>query len=284
MIQINLLDPTQARSRTRPAGGARKATGGGGGSAFGALLVMLTVALMVVLNVGVGWTFYCNVNKAGDEARRLRTEIKSVEDEIAKHKGDSDEVAQFEQVLRNQKEVLSTLDPPDRVLWCEKINMLSALVPRDVFLSDVEIKEVVKMVATEASRKAHAKWEELPKNKRGAEPEVVLHPVIHYDVTITGLATGRDSVEQFDNVLAFHKAMTGYQAANAQGGAIRFMDGFVDNVDFGLIEATTYEGVPVNKFVFKLRTESQGGEAPAAKTPTSLAEAKSRVQKVASAE
>jgi Tfp pilus assembly protein PilN len=251
MIRINLLDsPTQNRARPTGSGAA--------GQPLGTLVIVLTVALMLGVNGIVGGTLFQKVDRAGDEARHLRAEIKKVENQIAQHYETSDQVRQFQEVLGNQKEVLRTLDPPDRILWCEKINMLAALIPKDVFLSDIEVSEVVEMVETEQSRQAHQKWESTDKRQRGQEPETVKKPVIHYEIALTGLATGRDSVEQFDNVLAFHRAMTNYQVAAAPGKAHRFMDGFVSNVDFGSIEATTYEGAPVNKFVFKLRTLSQG--------------------------
>lgn len=256
MIQINLLDQAQARGRTRPAR-QRKSTGGGG-STFGTLVVLLTVALVLAGNAGLGWTLYRKVATAAEEPAALRRQIKQVEDKIAQTAGASEQVKAFEEVLNNQREVLRTLDPEDRILWSEKLNMLAALIPRDVFLSDIEIVEVVELVETEESIRQRQAWQKLDAKKRGPEPAVVQRPVIHYDVRLEGLATGRDSVAQFDNVLAFHRAMTSYEMTTPTGEKRRFMDGFVDNVDFNLIEATTYEGAPVNKFIFKLRTVNQG--------------------------
>jgi hypothetical protein len=259
MIQINLLDQTQARNRTRRTG-PTPGGGGGQGSIFGSLVVFWVALFMVGANGYVGWTLYQKVSSSGDEARRLRAEIADVEKQIATHQEKSEVIRNFQSVLTNQKEVLRTLDPADRILWCEKVNMLSGLIPQDVFVSDVDIVEVVELIETEQSRKAREKWEAQPKNKRADAPEIVKKPVIHYKVTMTGLATGRDSVVQFDNVLAFHKAMMAHQQTMADGTVRRFMDGFVQNVEFGMIESTTYEGVPVNKFVFNLRTVNQGEE------------------------
>src|SRR5690606_10492980 len=139
-----------------------------------------------------------------------------------------------------------------------KINMLANLVPANVFLTEVKVQEQVEMVETEASRLAREKWENTDKKDRGEQPEAVRRPVIHYDLTISGMAPGRDSTQMFDNALEFHRAMIAPQMVDTDGLTRRFMDGFVNNLDVGSIEADVHEGQRVNKFVFKLRTEDVG--------------------------
>lgn len=258
MIQINLLDQTQSRGRSRRAGAAK--SGGGSSSGIGGVVVAIVALGMVALNGGVAWTCYKTVHDAGEDARVAKGKLKTIEDQIAATYQSSEQIRTFEQVVNNQKEVLETLDPPDRVLWCEKINMLANLIPTKVFVSKIEVVEAVEMIETKESIEARKKWEAEDKEKRGPEPEAVKRPVIHYDIAVTGLATGESNVEQFDNVMAFHKAIISHEWTDDYGAKHRFMDGFVDNVDFGVIEATNYDGVPVNQFVFKLRTLNQGGE------------------------
>jgi cytochrome b len=264
MIRINLLDASQAKGRR----GARARAATGGGNPAGALVVAVAVVLTLVIDGGVGWTLYQRVTRAGEHARQLSADIRAIDAKIAERSQSSEQTLRYQQVLNNQKEVLRTLDPDDRILWCEKLNMLAALVPQNVFLTDIDVSEVVDMVENTLLRQAHERWLTLDQKKRGAEPEVIKKPVIHYDMTLTGLAIGHDSAEQFANVMAFHRAITTYRApAGADGKTRRFMDGFDPTVNFGSIEATTYEDASVNKFVFKLRTLNQGEDAAAAPAP-----------------
>ena len=149
MIQINLLDQSQAKNRTRR---ARVGGGGGANGSTGNLIVAVAALAMLALNGGVAWTAFQKVYSAGDEARNLSRKIRTVENQIAKSYQSSQQIRDFEEVVNNQKEVLRTLDPPDRILWCEKINMLANLIPSNVFVSQIDINEVVVMVETDQSR------------------------------------------------------------------------------------------------------------------------------------
>jgi hypothetical protein len=79
--------------------------------------------------------------------------------------------------------------------------------------------------------------------------------VISHTLTLKGVATGGDHVEQFDNVIKFHDALMAYETTNALGEPARFMDSFSKDIRFVSIDAVLYEGVPVNQFTFDLRTE-----------------------------
>jgi hypothetical protein len=177
----------------------------------------------------------------------------------------ADQIKQYREIVANQMDVLRSLDPPDRILWCEKINMLANLIPQNVFLAEVKIQENVKMVETEQSKAAREKWEKSKNKEKIKEPPMVQKPVINYDVHLTGLGLGKDNVEQMQNVTAFHRAITEYTETDEKGTR-HFMDGFANNIEFESVEATVYEGTPVNKFIFKLTTKPMGEDSSAKAT------------------
>ena len=267
MITINLLDHSNPKGRPgKPAApGARSSSGGGGG-----FLTILTLVIAVGLNGAAGYVGFSHYSQARERFTAVKVEHEKVKAEIAAKETEAESVRKYREVVANQLDVLNSLDPPDRILWAEKLNMLSGLVPTNVFLAEVDVTEKVDMVETEQSKAARAKWQKMKKadKEKTKEPAIVTKPVISYVVKLTGLASGRDNVEQFDNMMKFHQAMTEYQMVGQGGETRRFMDSFNPNIEFEKVEATVYEGVPVNQFVFKLTTRPMGQdtEKPAAET------------------
>jgi hypothetical protein len=160
------------------------------------------------------------------------------------------------EVLNNQWELLQALDPPDRILWAEKLDMLANLMPANVFLTDIVVHENLVEVETESSIRARRKWE--ANDKKGPRPPVRKKPIITYVLNIKGLATGSDNVEQFDNVLKFHQALVNHQYVDDKDVKRRFMEGFNPNIEFESVRATLYQGFPVNEFSFRMRTIPSG--------------------------
>lgn len=260
MIRINLLDQGTIKGsrpgKAAPLGASRSSSAGGGGS----MLVMLVAIGMLAINGAAFFYAWGNVQASNRRVSAIETKVASVKKEIGLKEQEAAQLQHYREVLANQMDVLRSLDPTDRILWCEKINMLANLIPANVFIAEVKISEDVKMVETEQSKKARETWAKSKSKTKGKEPEVVTRPVISYVVRLTGLALGKDNVEQFNNVLAFHKAMTEHELVGRNGAKVRFMDNFNENIEFESVEATLYEGTPVNKFIFKLTTKPMGEE------------------------
>jgi Tfp pilus assembly protein PilN len=250
MIKINLLPQNAQKGRGAALSPAVNQ---------GRLIVMLTITLMVLLNGAALYGALHSVMVAKADLADVQAKHDLVNDQIQKRMNEAEQVRKYREVVTNQMDVLKSLDPPDRILWCEKLNMLSNLIPPDVFLSEIQISEQVEMIETEASKAARTKWQSAEK-KIGMEPAPVKRPVISYLMKLTGLALGKDNVEQFNNVMKFHSALTIYAMPDPKGKPHRFMDGFSPNIDLGSIEATVYEGAPVNQFIFTLRTQTMGAE------------------------
>jgi len=278
MIQINLLEQNATRRKPGARAAAAPSSGGmGGGSAAGSTLIMLAALLMLGLNGSIGWMVYQSWDASYQKYDTARVKRDKLKAEIAKKQNDSDRIREYREVLNNQMDVLKTLDPPDRILWSEKFNMLANLVPANVFLSKIEIQENVVMVETQGSIAAREKWEKGDQKLRGAQPEKVMKPVISYGVKITGLGLGKDNVEQLNNALNFQRAMTEYKQTDPLGKSRRFMDGFNSNIDFESVEATAYEGEAVNKFIFKLTTVPVGGSPEDTKARDAAVKGKTQV-------
>lgn len=264
MIQINLLDQPGAKTTkvSSAAGSAFSAPAKPSGSPAVTVVVLLLAGVLLVVNAGAAYFAYSNVLQSENSLEQVKNSQKKLKDEIAHKMSQAEQIRHYREVVSNQMDVLRSLDPPNRILWCEKINELSDLMPPKVFLSEIKVTENSKMVETQQSKDARANWEKSPKKSKLPPPPVVQKPVISYDVFVTGLALGRDNVEQMKNVTAFHKALIENSGVDASGKPIHFMDGFNDNIEFESLEATLYEGTPVNKFVFKLTTKPSGEDSP----------------------
>lgn len=276
MIQINLLPENDKKGRApKKAGGMTLEAGPGQGGNVLVAVVALAVASVVG---GAGYFSWNTVHQAQMATRKLEAEKKEVATQIAGLSDQAKEIQHLREVFNNQWEVLQSLDPPDRILWSEKVNMLAHFIPADVFVSKLKLDEEIVEVELQSSIEARQKWEE--GGKKGTKPEVTKKPVINYTLRITGQATGADNVEQFDNVLKFHDAMKAYETVDNSGTKRSFMDCFNPDIEFENIQATLYEGFPVNQFTFKLRskpvspteptkeeTDSKAAKEPAKKTP-----------------
>lgn len=222
---------------------------------WGAILFMLLV------NFSAGFMAYQRVYQAGAQYDKVKQNYDFIKGQIDKKMSQAEQIRKYREVVTNQMDVLKSLDPPDRILWSEKVNMLASLIPANVFLSGVEVNENVEMVETEQSKIARTKWEKMEASKRPkVQPVSVKKPIIHYVMHLSGLSLGENNVEQMNNIMKFHNAMIAYESVDGKGVKRRFMDGFDPTIEFGPIEAADYEGTPVNKFIINLTTKKMGSD------------------------
>ena len=73
-----------------------------------------------------------------------KTEVAKLQAKVDKKRGEIGYLEAIEKIQRTQLEVLSNLDPPDRLLWSEKLNLVSDLKPKNLYLMEIEVKESVK--------------------------------------------------------------------------------------------------------------------------------------------
>jgi len=248
MIEINLLPENEKKGRKRKNAGAMLGSPAG----VEKYVVIGTGVIAALLVVVLGYGSVSKVAAAKGKFDSLQAENRALDKEVSELSDKAQEIREMRLVLDNQWEILQSLDPPNRVLWCEKIEMLSSLIPSDVFLTEVNIDENVVEVELESSIAARQEWEK--DGREGPKPQVVKKPIITYAFLLKGLTTGSNNIEQFDNVIKFHDALIGHEVKQASGETHRFMDNFNPNIEFETVEATLYEGVPVNEFIFRLKT------------------------------
>lgn len=278
MIQINLLPGTENKGKAKGKGPVKEGPSGG---AFEGFLILM-FGLVVFSAVGAaGYTSWSSVHEEKVKFERLDAQKKAVDKEVSTLSPQAKEIAHMRDVFNSQWEVLQSLDPPNRILWCEKINMLANLIPSDVFLTKLDLTEQVVDVETQASIDARTKWESA--GKKGEKPPVAKRPVISYTLRLTGIATGADNVEQFDNVIKFHDALIANESVDAKGAKHHFMDNFDPNISFETVQANLYEGQPVNQFTFRLQTKAIGGDPNATVKPIETQTAAAAAKKVAPA-
>ncbi len=254
MIEINLLPETERKGR---APSAKKGGAASGGSSGMEGIAVLAFAALVTVVVAAGGLFALSkVRAAEQQVAAKQSELKAVEKEIKKHAKEARQIRRMREVLNNQWELLQALDPPNRMLWAEKLDMLANLMPPNVFLTNVGVHENLVEVETESSIRNRRKWE--ANEKKGPRPPVRKKPIITYVLNLKGLTTGSDNVEQFDNVLKFHQALVNHQHVDDKGVKRSFMDGFNPNIEFESVRATLYQGFPVNEFSFRMRTIPSG--------------------------
>lgn len=254
MIQINLLEQA---SRNKKLSAVKRKMSSGGGPNLASLLILLAGVAVLAVDGVAGWLAFSAFNEARAEYVAIENEVATLQEEMDEKLSTASEIRKVRKVLNNQMEVLRSLDPTDRILWAEKMNMLARLVPEQVFLTEVEVSEEIKMRATEESRRALEAWEKTTEKERGEKPEVVKVPIIKHELQLTGLALGDDNVQQFNNMMKFHDAMMTFNTVDEKGVERRFMDGFEDEIEFNSVEAEVYHGKPVNKFSFVLKTVPQ---------------------------
>lgn len=252
MIEINLL-PDNDRSARK----SRKAAA----PSFGGREKFVVAAFAVVAfgSVGaIGFGSWNKVHQAKVDYMQLKAKQQKLEKEVAATSEKAQEIMELRRVFSDQLEILRSLDPPNRILWSEKIDMIADLMPSNVFLEEVRVEETVTEVELQSSIQARQEWEK--NGKEGPQPEVVKKPVITHTLVLSGVTTGADNVEQFDNVVKFHDALTNHKRVETDGTVRRFMDSFDPNVEFETVEATLHQGFPVHHFIFKLKTKAPTSE------------------------
>ena len=250
MIRINLLPDEMRKSGGRKtAAAAPKAPSANQANVF--------IALILIVALGAAGALFfwskSQVDAAQTTERELRNEQTRLQGEIDQLSPQAKKMRATMQKLEGQTAVLTALDPPQRVLWSQKLAYMSELIPADVFITRLEITENQQQVEIEESREAYEEWEDA--GREGEAPVIQTKPIVTYSVRIHGLASGETNVEQFDNVLRFHDALKAHRTTNREGETVAFMDQFNETIEVEYVEATLYKGeYPVNEFVFVLRT------------------------------
>ena len=182
MIKVNLLPQDVA-------GGVRSLSRSEGpGLSSGAVTALIMVLVYVGLSI-VGFWVVNHKIKSDNELKDAQRKQEGVKKEISlldkKYKALRNDRALFE----NQLEVLEALDPKERLLWCEKFNLLPELVPEGIFITRIKVDEEAKEVETMESLRRQKEWEQ--GGRKGTKPPSVKKPFIKQTMTIEGVVLCR---------------------------------------------------------------------------------------------
>ena len=238
MIKINLIPAELAGKKRREKFATPKPS----------LIVMLVIVGLFVLVVCEGLLAY-RAKAASEKALKAATsEQDEVKGKIDALEGEYKSLRDIKMLVANQIEILNSLNPTNRLLWSEKLNMLADLIPPNVYITDLLMTESVNNVETLESQQRRAEWEKA--GKKGTPPSVVKKPVIKQSLRITGITFAENSEKRLQLVLDFLNALQRYSYRTASGETQRFMDNFDDLIKIVKIPTVLVQGVEVSQFVF----------------------------------
>jgi len=235
MIRINLL-PHDAGSKKAAAKAG--AAAGAGGSALVTILIALIGLTLVGGSGYASWTIYSETTRLQNEDAELKKTVAKLEKQRdAAAKEYEDLRAKYEKAVAKIR-VLLMLDPPDRILFAEKLNMIADIRPDGIALTEVQLIENVEMIETSESvdkRKAYDKMKKEERQRLGltAKPQPIKVPNITQTLSIKGIAFDTVQAKRITDISDFRKNLESHFITTPTNSIRRFKDGFVDEVAFG---------------------------------------------------
>ena len=245
MIRINLLPPELTKSKKGRAKAFKAPSSG-------TPLVVIILIIAYIAAIGFSYSIVSDYMNRKQEIEDLRSERDKIQEEVEEKSKEFEELLELHSLLSNQVEILKALDPPGRLLWSEKLNMLADIAPKGVYLTNVQVTEQIKEVQTEQSRKRRQTW--LDNDKEGEEPPIIRKPVITQTLAISGVTWADNAEQRLQLIVRFHDAMKGYSRKGRGGNTRRFMDNFQDQIRIDPTYVDEVAGRTVNRFKLILRT------------------------------
>ena len=246
MIKVNLLPTDGAKGQKKRQIAAPKPS-------------IVVVLILAIVYLAVGTEVYVVAkNRLGmfnekkkkfDEKEKILKDIEDLEEQFEKLK-------EIKGLIYNQVEILRALKTSDRILWSEKINMLSAMIPENVYITKMKMKEKQEPIVTQESQEKIKEWETLPEDEKASipKPEPIFKPLITQTIIIDGISRGGSPEECLVCIVDFQKAMNSYKETRRDGTVSKFRDIF-DKIEMGDTYMSAVEDVEVRKFQFILTTQ-----------------------------
>lgn len=253
MIKINLLPPELIGKKKAKKISARPS------ASLTVYLILIPVYLITLL------ILYRVYDTKTSSKRELDQTTKKLE-KLKKDKSSQEEkfrdLKETFSLLNDQIEILRALDPPNRLLWSEKINMISELIPKGVFLTSIKVTEKVEQLETAESKKRQVEWNAQGKDKKGTPPEIVKKPVIRQTLEMEGITYSEKggSEERLALLVQFHQALKTFKWKNHYGEDRAFMDNFNPEIKFKDIQDSKVLDKEVSKFTFIITTKPFSAE------------------------
>ncbi len=248
MIKINLLPPELA--------GKKKAQriSTGPAPSFLSFLILIPVYL---ITLGIVYKIYDAKITSAKTVDNAQKKLERLKKQKVEQEQKFKDLKETYSILNDQIEILRSLDPPDRLLWSEKLNMLSELIPKGIFITSMKLSEKVEQIETAESKRRQVEWNAQGKNKKGPAPEVIKKPVARQTFEMSGVAyTDKPgSEEKLDLIVKFYQSLKDFQTTNHKGQVRKFMDNFNPKVNFKDLQETKILDRSVYKFTFIMTTK-----------------------------
>ena len=246
MIRINLLPPELTKAkRERP-----KIV-----SAPSSTTPVVVLVLVIVYIAVAAFAYWVYDAKRKDDAavEQLRIDRDNLKKEIEAKQEEFKELMELKTLLANQLEILNALNPPNRLYWSEKLNMLADLVPKGVYLTNINVTEQVIMQETDESKLRRKTWVEA--GEKGDPPPVIKKPVITQTLSLSGITWADDPEQRLQLIIRFHDSLKAYEMTGLKGKKRRFMDNFENLIRIAPTWVDTVAGREVNRFKLILKTK-----------------------------
>lgn len=263
MIKINLIAEAEAKPRR-----AARAP-----SQYSPLTILIAIAVAAAL---FGY-YYLGIkrplNARRQQASALKSEVdrltKSIEEKQQKVAG----LKELQDISESMLEIVNALDPEDRILWSEKLNQISDLVPDNVYITRIQLTEKVTKRETAASKRARAEWEAQQKGKRKGRrrgtvpgaPKPVYYPEIVHTLVITAIADSESENERLRLMNQFHDNLASGTNPKTKVQC-DFLKGFQKVINYGRYQQRLIGDREVAEFSFTLKTKPTSPKKSTKKT------------------
>lgn len=253
MIRINLLPVKDTKKRRTVAR-----------SAPSSQVSPLTILIIVLLAGVLGGYYYFMVRKPLIEKRDTRnTWVKKVDDlnsELKGLRGKVGSLKKLDAMSESMLDIVDALDPEDRILWSEKLNQISDLIPENVYIYRLTVTEEIKRVETAGSKRRQktyqeelTAWKKDQSKPKPEAPEPIYYPEVKQILTIYGIAYSESEPERIRLINSFWDNLKNGINPKTKVQA-HFMDGFLGTITYGVVETKNYGGRQVADFSFRIET------------------------------
>ncbi|MCX7000520.1 MAG: hypothetical protein NT106_09545 [Candidatus Sumerlaeota bacterium] len=219
MIKINLLPPEMTKFKKESAKIFKVPSDA----------TPIVILVLIIVYIGVFSVVYFVVHKKLKDDRdliTLQTERDNLKKNVESKQAQFKDLIGLRTILASQMEILKALDPPNRLLWAEKINMLAEIVPPGVYITNMDVSEDVREEETQDSMKIREVW--IKGGKKGAEPPMITKPIVTQTLAIEGITWADEADQRIQLIMKFHDAMRNYSKQGTNGSTRKFMDNFQD--------------------------------------------------------
>jgi hypothetical protein len=219
MIKINLLPPEMAKFKKEPVKVFKVPSS----------TTPIVILVLIIVYIAVFSIVYSVVHKKlknDREVSTLQAERETLKKDVESKQKQFKDLIGLRTILASQMEILKALDPPNRLLWAEKINMLAEIVPPGVFITNLDVSENIREQETQESMKIREAW--IKGGKKGAEPPQINKPIVTQTLAIEGITWADAADQRIQLIMKFHDAMRNYGKRGMDGSTRRFMDNFQD--------------------------------------------------------